>query len=265
MTSSNHNDCKNKNIENSTSTTTTALGKSLEHMMERHRRMLVQSAAMVDLLQREQQQEQENQQKQQQQQRRPSLHQYHRRHHQTLAAALAAFQSHPFQHQRAAFPFPRLQAQSTGAATAATMAAPTELAENTESIRLTMDLPGVYKKDLKVHVDRVRGNVLTVQAVRRTFSVSGQVCIKKQRIARSFAIDTTVVNLAQVVVTLDNGVLTITAPKWKTTTVKTPQLQPQQGETAASTVPDDHDVTAKVSLDSVEDIEQSSSSSFARK
>jgi HSP20 family molecular chaperone IbpA len=141
------------------------------------------------------------------------------------------------------------------------VAAPTELAENNECIRLTVDLPGVYKKDLKVHVER--GNVLTVQAVRRTFSVSGQVCIKKQRIERSFAIDTAVVNLARVSVTLDNGVLIIQAPKW--TTAETQQQQQNEAVAqSANIVPatdddDDEDVKAKVSFDSL-DIDQTPSS-----
>jgi HSP20 family molecular chaperone IbpA len=224
-------------------------GKSLDLMMDHHRRVLAQSTAMIQRLQQ-----------QLEEPHRSNLH-FHRHHQQpSLASALAAWQSQLFQHHSRGLSFPKPQA-----ATAIIAVAPTELAENDTSIRLTIDLPGVYKKDLKVHVER--GNVLTVQAVRRTFSVSGQVCIKKQRIARSFAIDTTVVNLAQVSVTLNNGVLTIQAPKWTSAEAETKQQQ-QQNEVVAQSaniVPDnddenDEDVKTKVSFDSL-DIDQTSSSS----
>lgn len=216
-------------------------------MTEHHRRVLAQSTAMVQRLQQ-----------QQEQQHRPNFYN-HRHLHQSLSSTLAAWQSQLLQHHSRGCSFPKPRA-----ATATLAAAPTELAENNECIRLTIDLPGVYKKDLKVHVER--GNVLTVQAVRRTFSASGQVCIKKQRIQRSFAIDMAVVNLARVSVTLDNGVLTIQAPKW--TTAETQQQQQHEAVTqSANVVPanddddddNDEDVKNKASFDSL-DIDQTSSS-----
>jgi HSP20 family molecular chaperone IbpA len=263
--SSHHNHNHGSNKDWNSNTNNALIGKSLDRIVEHHRRVLAQSMAMVK--------------RPQQQQPNTNLHHYYRRHHQSLVSALAAWQSQLEQEQQhllEGFPFPfgPTTAPTTNTANTAGTA-PAELAENQECIRLTIDLPGVYQKDVKVHVQE-HGNVLTVHAVRRTFSVSDrQVCIKKQRIARSFAIDTTVVNLAQVSVTLENGVLTIQAPKWTTTllcssTVETShpkQQRPPQDEAEARSTDNttsaharvndnEDDIKANVSLDSL-DIDQS--------
>jgi len=87
-----------------------------------------------------------------------------------------------------------------------------ELLEDGESIRLSIDLPGVRAKDLRV---QFKQGVLEVKAVRRLTGMDGVACVKKQKICRQYAIDCTVVDVSKVVADLDHGVLVITAPKGK--------------------------------------------------
>jgi HSP20 family molecular chaperone IbpA len=87
---------------------------------------------------------------------------------------------------------------------------PAELSENYEWMRLTVDLPGVQLKDLDVNINH---GVLTIEGVRRTMTVDGSVCVKKQKVARRYAIDTDVVDMQKVTANLKLGVLTIKAPK----------------------------------------------------
>jgi HSP20 family molecular chaperone IbpA len=87
---------------------------------------------------------------------------------------------------------------------------PAELSENYEWMRLTVDLPGVQLKDLDVNINH---GVLTIEGVRRTMTVDGSVCVKKQKVARRYAIDTDVVDMQKVAANLKFGVLTIKAPK----------------------------------------------------
>jgi HSP20 family molecular chaperone IbpA len=88
-----------------------------------------------------------------------------------------------------------------------------ELSENHEWMRLTLDLPGVQFKDVDVNVDH---GVLTIEGSRRTMSVDGSVCVKKQKISRRYAIDTDVVDVHNATANLKFGVLTIKAPKKST-------------------------------------------------
>jgi HSP20 family protein len=87
---------------------------------------------------------------------------------------------------------------------------PAELSENYEWMRLTVDLPGVQLKDLDVDINH---GVLTIEGVRRTMTVDGSVCVKKQKVSRRYAIDTDVVDMQKVSANLKFGVLTIKAPK----------------------------------------------------
>jgi HSP20 family molecular chaperone IbpA len=87
---------------------------------------------------------------------------------------------------------------------------PAELSESCEWMRLTVDLPGVQLKDLDVNINH---GVITIEGVRRTMTVDGSVCVKKQKVSRRYAIDTDVVNMEKVAANLKFGVLTIKAPK----------------------------------------------------
>jgi HSP20 family molecular chaperone IbpA len=87
---------------------------------------------------------------------------------------------------------------------------PAELSESYEWMRLAVDFPGVQLKDLDVNINH---GVLTIEGVRRTMSVDGSVCVKKQKLSRHFAIDTDVVDVQKVAANLKFGVLTIQAPK----------------------------------------------------
>jgi HSP20 family molecular chaperone IbpA len=85
-----------------------------------------------------------------------------------------------------------------------------ELSETHEWMRLTLDLPGVQLKDLDVNINH---GVLTIDGSRRTMSVDGSVCVKKQNISRRYAIDTDVVDVHSATANIKFGVLTIKAPK----------------------------------------------------
>jgi HSP20 family molecular chaperone IbpA len=87
---------------------------------------------------------------------------------------------------------------------------PAELSESNEWMRLAVDLPGVHLKDLDVNINH---GVLTIEGSRRSMSVDGSVCVKKQKISRRYAIDADVVDLNKAVANLKFGVLTIKAPK----------------------------------------------------
>jgi HSP20 family molecular chaperone IbpA len=85
-----------------------------------------------------------------------------------------------------------------------------ELTESHEWMRLTLDLPGVQFKDIDVTINH---GVLTIECGRRTMSVDGSVCVKKQKISRRYAIDTDAVDVHNATANLKFGVLTIKAPK----------------------------------------------------
>jgi HSP20 family molecular chaperone IbpA len=87
---------------------------------------------------------------------------------------------------------------------------PAELSESYEWMRLTVDLPGVHLRDLDVNINH---GVITIEGSRRTMSVDGSVCVKKQKVSRRYAIDTDVVDMQKVAANLKFGVLTIKAPK----------------------------------------------------
>lgn len=88
--------------------------------------------------------------------------------------------------------------------------APAELCENKQAIRLSVDLPGVYARDLDVSVHQ---GVLTIVGSRTTMSVDNTHAIKKQKFSRRYALDTDVVDVSRIEANLSQGVLTIRAPK----------------------------------------------------
>lgn len=87
-----------------------------------------------------------------------------------------------------------------------------ELSENDKFLRLTMDLPGVFARDLEVDVSH---GVLSIKGIRRTMSINHEVCLKKQKFMRRYGIDTDVVDVSAITANLALGVLTILAPKKK--------------------------------------------------
>lgn len=99
------------------------------------------------------------------------------------------------------------------------LATNSELSENRNGIRLTMDLPGVEPSDVSVSHDH---GVLTVNACRKHLSLDN-VCVKKQKVQRRYAVNTDVVDTERLTATLKHGVLTLQAPKKK----KTDRLQPK--------------------------------------
>ena len=121
-----------------------------------------------------------------------------------------------------------------------------ELAENHRFVRLQLDLPGVMASDVEVDMTH---NVLTVQGVRKIFSVDGSVCTKKYKFSCRYAIDTTVIDVPAIRATLAHGVLTVRAPKKKKEFVqqptsdvfkigvKTTQALPQQANATTESPP----------------------------
>lgn len=85
-----------------------------------------------------------------------------------------------------------------------------ELAENSQCIRLSVDLPGVLASDLEVLVEE---GVLSIKASRKIMSIDGTSCLKKQKISRRYAINTDVVDIQELEAHLAHGVLTVNAPK----------------------------------------------------
>jgi HSP20 family protein len=91
--------------------------------------------------------------------------------------------------------------------------------EDDASIRLSMDLPGVYAKNLEVSVQR---GVLSIRGHRCVKGLDNRV-VKKQKLSRRFAVDTDVVDVTRASANLTNGVLVICAPKkGKPVTIKIP-------------------------------------------
>lgn len=123
--------------------------------------------------------------------------------------------------------------------TGSQMKIPAELSENKDCLRLTIDLPGVLAKDLDVSLEQ---GVLTVKGCRRTMSVDGHICLKKQKFQRRYAIATHKVHVAALQAQLAHGVLTIRAPK-KVQPTQIPVLTESEEDEVAVIVPnvDDRD------------------------
>lgn len=87
-----------------------------------------------------------------------------------------------------------------------------ELVENAESIRLTVDLPGVLPGDLRVSTEN---GVLSISAVRKHTSIDGtdSTSLTERNICRDYAVNSHVVDMERMETKLEHGVLTITAPK----------------------------------------------------
>jgi len=73
-----------------------------------------------------------------------------------------------------------------------------------------MDLPGVNTQDLQVEVLPLHG-VLSIRGVRNVHD--GTSVIKKHKFSRTFAMDTSTVQVDHVKANLNKGVLVVTAPK----------------------------------------------------
>jgi HSP20 family molecular chaperone IbpA len=115
---------------------------------------------------------------------------------------------------------------------------PAELSENYEWMRLTIDLPGVHLRDLDVNINH---GVITIEGSRRTMSVGGSVCVKKQKVSRQYAIDTDVVDIRKVAANLKFGVLTLKAPKNnKPNRVRVDVTENDEGVTSAVSTPHEH-------------------------
>ena len=84
-----------------------------------------------------------------------------------------------------------------------------ELNEDDDSIRLSMDWPGVRAKDVEVLVQR---GILSIRGHRIIRGMDHRI-IKKQKLFRRFAVDTDVVDVSRASANLANGVLMICAPK----------------------------------------------------
>jgi HSP20 family protein len=92
--------------------------------------------------------------------------------------------------------------------------------EDDDNIRLSMDLPGVYAKNLEVSVQR---GVLSIWGYRCVNEGLDNRVVKKQKLSRRFAVDTDVVDVTRASANLANGVLVICAPKkGKPVTIKIP-------------------------------------------
>mmetsp|Transcript_27211 Transcript_27211/g.41162 ORF Transcript_27211/g.41162 Transcript_27211/m.41162 type:complete len:180 (+) Transcript_27211:85-624(+) len=80
--------------------------------------------------------------------------------------------------------------------------------DDNDTVKLTMDLPGVKADDLEVQVEN------------KVLSVSGKRCVSDQRkktleFCRKFELDTTTVDSSTIAANLVDGVLTITMQKMK--------------------------------------------------
>ena len=75
--------------------------------------------------------------------------------------------------------------------------------ETIDAITLTVDAPGITAGNFKIQVD---GNILRISGERKTPGL-------ESKFYRSFDIDTKVVDADNIKAYLDNGVLTLTAPK----------------------------------------------------
>lgn len=106
-----------------------------------------------------------------------------------------------------------------------------ELAENADYIRLTVDLPGVLARDVQVKVEH---GVLAIVATRKHMSIDGSSCLKAHEISRGYAVNSTVVDIDKLEAKLESGVLIIKAPK------KARHLDPVQVDVAsAATAPEE--------------------------
>jgi HSP20 family protein len=77
------------------------------------------------------------------------------------------------------------------------------LYETDDAIQLSVDVPGVKAKDLKIQVD---DNILRVSGERKTAG-------SESTFTRSFSIDPNTVDVDNLMANLDCGVLNLTAPK----------------------------------------------------
>ena len=85
-----------------------------------------------------------------------------------------------------------------------------ELTENSQEMQLTMDLPGVHPSDIAVQIDTT-SRILSISAKRLYKSLNDVTCRRTHDICQQYRIHSNVI--LQIKATLQNGVLTISAPK----------------------------------------------------
>lgn len=85
-----------------------------------------------------------------------------------------------------------------------------ELIEDNQQLRLTMDLPGVLPSDVQVQID-TSSRILSISAKRLFMSLDDVTCRRTQVLCQQYRVHSNVV--LPIKATLQNGVLTITAPK----------------------------------------------------
>jgi HSP20 family molecular chaperone IbpA len=85
-----------------------------------------------------------------------------------------------------------------------------ELLENNQLLRLTMDLPGVRPSDVQVEIDTT-SRILSISAKRSFMSLDGVTCRRTQVLCQQYRVHSNV--SLHFKATLQHGVLTITAPK----------------------------------------------------
>eukprot|EP00525_Craspedostauros_australis_P004955 CAMPEP_0198128682 /NCGR_PEP_ID=MMETSP1442-20131203/49915_1 /TAXON_ID= /ORGANISM="Craspedostauros australis, Strain CCMP3328" /LENGTH=233 /DNA_ID=CAMNT_0043788889 /DNA_START=633 /DNA_END=1334 /DNA_ORIENTATION=+ len=114
-----------------------------------------------------------------------------------------------------------------------------DVQEDSTSIYVSMDLPGVLAKDMQV---AVQNNLLCISGVRSHRPMhanrNAQVC-KKQRFSRRFAINTDVIEISRATANLMNGVLILYAPKKHraTNTMRIPVSEIPQEQFLANCAP----------------------------
>lgn len=85
-----------------------------------------------------------------------------------------------------------------------------ELIENNQQLRLTIDVPGVDPSDIQVQIDTVT-RTLSISAKRIFKSLDEVTCRRTQVLCRQYRVHPNVI--LRIKASLQNGVLTITAPK----------------------------------------------------
>jgi HSP20 family protein len=107
-----------------------------------------------------------------------------------------------------------------------TWAPSTDVAENENEIRLSLDLPGFKKEDLKI--DLPGNNTLTISGERKFEKSEGVKVHRKERFygnfARSFSLPSSV-DVAAVRARFEEGILEITLPKRETAKARKIEVQ----------------------------------------
>jgi len=96
---------------------------------------------------------------------------------------------------------------------ARTVLPPVDVLENKDELLVLVELPGVKKDDVAIHVDKEQ---LTIEGKRSTASASGSALVTEYRalnFRRQFVITPGSVDVDKITADLQNGVLRLTLPK----------------------------------------------------